>query len=70
MEIENKKKEINKTDETLPKEDKKEIIEETDQSHQFEIEECRMHQNEFPSSNDLVYVIYNLKKVFGNRHIC
>ena len=60
-EIKNKEKRENKIEETAPKDDKKDTNEESDQSHNFEIEECRMHENEYPSSNDLVYVIEKLK---------
>ena len=42
-------------EETKPKDDIKET-EESDLTHQFEVEECRMHEQEYPSSNDLVYV--------------
>ena len=40
----------------VAKEEKKEI-DDIDLAHQFEVEESRMHENEYPSSNDLVYVI-------------
>lgn len=42
------------------KEEKKEITEEAELSYNFEVEECRMHETEYPQSNDLVYVFLNL----------
>lgn len=38
------------------KDDKKEVLEDTELAHNFEVEDCRMHENEYPQSNDLVYV--------------
>jgi hypothetical protein len=47
------------------KDEKKEVNDDTELAHNFEVEDCRMHENEYPQSNDLVYVIIKVIVVFS-----
>jgi hypothetical protein len=53
-------KQDNQIEEQEQKDEKKEVTEDTELAHNFEVEDCRMHENEYPQSNDLVYVLLNL----------